>query len=70
MQLKRVDQLTNESDRCIELLLYFPAKKQGQSTLGAMWKVGRVNDFPHRVPSHWALLPSEPVEPTLVTKSN
>lgn len=39
-----------------EVLLYFPSKVVGaysQSTMPAMRKMGRLDDFPNRMPTHW-----------------
>lgn len=42
-----------------EVLLYFPAKVVGaykQSRMPVMIKVGRADDFPHRMPTLWMAL--------------
>jgi hypothetical protein len=42
-----------------EVLLYFPAKVTGaykEVKMRAMYQVGYVGSFPHRLPTHWKRL--------------
>lgn len=47
-----------------EVILYFPEIVVGayrQGRLAAMRRIGRVDDYPNRIPTHWMPIPADPV---------
>lgn len=53
--------ITNNTPTTVEYLLFFPpSERGGRVVLPLMYRVGRIDDYPNRKPTHYMELPPLP----------